>query len=177
MEHQRRSVPIAVVAVLVGLAGLAAWYLPQVVQQVEDRNETLERIEAWGSVRVPGERPAGVPGFSLHTEMMESTEIGLEGFLVFEADDTGLQAFVDRSGFRTLVECAPGAYDWPVTTPDWWLQVVPPRAPCVQDVTAEGVVRTVVVIEDTGEDERAGTLWPLTVYLYLHEAGAGLGQD
>lgn len=168
MENQRRPVSVVVVIILLAVAGLATWYLPQVAQRVEDRDAMLAQLERWGSVRVPQGSPAGVPGVSLNARVRETEAGRVEGFLAFGSDEAGIELFLNESGFPPLVTCAPGVYDWPASPPEWWLQEQPISAPCIQDVTEHGVVRTILVTR-AAEGGGVREVWPFVVHLYLHE--------
>jgi hypothetical protein len=160
---------LAIGMVWAALVALVVWQLPILVDQVDSRGASLEHLDDWASVRLPL-GGGDMAGTSLRIEVREATTLGQEGFVAFDATEDGLQTFLTQSGFAEMVpECAPGSYGWPVAAPAWW-PTSQPTVPCAHDMTAQGVVRTVIVERpDRASGSGESAVWPLRIYVYAYE--------
>jgi len=170
MQQAYGSVSVlAIIVVWAILVALAVWQLPVLVDQVDSRDANLELLDNWASVRLPS-GGSDVSGTSLQVEVREMASLGQEGFVMFDVTEGGLKAFLARSGFAELMpECAPSTYGWPVAAPEWW-PTPQPTASCAHDMTAQGVVRTVIVERrDRALGSGESAVWPLRIYVYVYE--------
>jgi len=170
MQQAYSSLSVFVVVVVwAALVALAVWQLPLLVDEVDNRDASLEQLDSWASVRLPL-GGSDLAGTSLQVEVRETASLGREGFLVFDVTEDGLEGFLAKSGFTELVpECRPGTYGWPVAAPEWW-PASQPTASCARDMTAQGVVRTVIVERREPTLGSGGSaLWSLRIYVYVYE--------